>query len=1819
MKRLFYFYSLLALLFFASSYRILAGDSNLYIGETSTEDIIYTGSDTNWDTIFIGPTTYSYNHLGLEYATYSANGVSIGSSSASIGNNLFIANATFTISGTYNVYIGYSNSSFNSMKVSDNSACYNYSGLYVGAGTGGASSDYNTLTVDAGATWNNYSTASPYIGYYGNGNQLIISNATFNLASPGNLANNIYIGYNGNDNNVSLLNGGTLNALETMYVGYNGSGNSFVVNNSEINYIYTSLLVGNNSGDSNRVIVSGSTLNVNGSVYLGAGTGGNNDILLRDGATMTVFQSVFVGYEGNSNSLIVGSNSTLNLNGDLIIGNNSGNNNSVLINGGLLSSTGNIYAGYQANNNSLIVSNTGSLITTESGAVAFIGYSGSNNSFLVTGSGSSVNITNAIYVGYGGSISNNLTISDSAQVALSYLTIGNSSTDINNSAIVTSNGYLTVNDNIYVGNYGSSNSLIVSNGGTIFIPDPSGNTGIHIILGNEAGANNNNLIVSGGTINDQSSLYVGYYGNNNSLIITNGGSVTASIIYLLSLSNSLSVTGSNSALNAGEINVGTLGAFNTATISQGGKAFVDFIVVGDAYSSRDNLVIKDTNSSLYIDSLDIGGYAANNNNCIISNGATLIASNAVFIGSSSYSSTNSLGSDFNTLIVTGSNSLLECSPSSTNPSNSLYIGAAGAYNDLIITNGGTVIAGMAAIGFTNQAVNNHLIVDGLGSSLSVENTNYYSFVVGVYGSTNELIVRNEGKVSTSFSVIGYTNSAINNTALVTDPGSTWSNNNNLYIGFLGNSNNLIISNGGQVFVSGITQGSVFLGASYIGLASAGNSVNVTGEGSLFSNSAGLYIGNIGSNNSLIISNGGKVVDSEVITTNIITSKGITTTNYTTNYAAYIGWASGYAGSSATITGSNSLWTNNGDLAVGYGSYGNTMTISNGGTVFDTTAYIGYSTTSSNNTVIVTGAASLWTNTESIYLGNGSSGNTLLVTDGGTVSSANFTLGNTGFNNSVTVADGTLLASNTYINNGNGSNNTILITGSNALMSNTGIIAIGNNNISGFMSISNNATVIADEGIFINNGTLNSYGDNSLNDIITLGGGPDIARLFIEGNLTMPSFTWGTNGFIVMQMGSGTLSVTSIINMPGGGGFDFSEKSLNNNSNLLLTVDSGIGNYNYYARGMNGITFVTNGNTLSEYIATNANFITYVPINQTNILDVANFTFSGDGVTNIITTNGTTLNGQILTPKDTGVVIITNSPNTANVTVVNNGVMQGNGLLILPDCTLKGNGTNDFTYTTNWGTLSPGNSPGTLHFSGNLTLEDSSVIIQELAGAKIDQYDHVTARGNIMLGGALDIRFVDDVDGRGYIYIPNYGDLFKAIIIGTKGITGSFTSIIAPKDYRGRLLYENENDKIPTEYLIPPLTYTSIDLLIAPSSYTLLAQNQNQYNVAEALNSFIPAASGDQLTVSVALDHLTASEYPTAFNQIMPSLYQSLSTIAFNVANGQDNELMQRLGALRIAGTGFTMNGFPDNTAFLQEAPEKQSVNNNDILRPGVDKHWGVFIDGNGIFAQANSGNMLPNYNTESGGATTGVSYQWNNHFSTGLYTGYQGGYTKYNANANAASGSLVNNAVRFGLFGSYGESDGVGLYANTLLGGGYNCYTMQRTINFGTIDRTATGMPQAGELDSMLGLGYDRRKGPWTFGPTMGLQYTYFGVNPFSENGAQSLDLSTAGWNTSSMIYSLGSHAAYNWQANKNLLVIPQLSLGWQYEFLQNPYAINSTLGSATFANWSSTPQRSSLFTGVGVTVELSKKWDLSFFYNALAGNPDMVSQNIFLSAGMHF
>lgn len=116
------------------------------------------------------------------------------------------------------------------------------------------------------------------------------------------------------------------------------------------------------------------------------------------------------------------------------------------------------------------------------------------------------------------------------------------------------------------------------------------------------------------------------------------------------------------------------------------------------------------------------------------------------------------------------------------------------------------------------------------------------------------------------------------------------------------------------------------------------------------------------------------------------------------------------------------------------------------------------------------------------------------------------------------------------------------------------------------------------------------------------------------------------------------------------------------------------------------------------------------------------------------------------------------------------------------------------------------------------------------------------------------------------------------------------------------------------------------------------------------------------------------------------------------------------------------------------------------------------------------------------------------------------------------------NSALFGLYASYTHG---GFYADAVVAGGYNNYNVRRSINFSTIDRNARSSQDGGQFSAALNLGYDWEIGNFTLGPIAGVQYTYVGIAPFTEGGADSLNLRVAQQNANSMRTTLGGRLAY--------------------------------------------------------------------------------------------
>jgi T5SS/PEP-CTERM-associated repeat protein len=322
------------------------------------------------------------------------------------------------------------------------------------------------------------------------------------------------------------------------------------------------------------------------------------------------------------------------------------------------------------------------------------------------------------------------------------------------------------------------------------------------------------------------------------------------------------------------------------------------------------------------------------------------------------------GDNSNAALVTGAGSVW-------NNSGNLIVGYDGAGNTLTIANSGTVydVYGYIGVG----GISNAVTVTGAGSVWK----NSSDLYVGDSSVGNTLTITNGGTVYNAACEIGYAGSAWNNAVTVTGAGSVWSNSAYLYVGGWQNSGNtLTIANGGTVY-----DAYCYIGYIYC----INNAVTVTGAGSVWTNSDILIVGVYGGGNTLTISNGGAVYDTDGYISDVSDNNTV------------------------LVTGAGSVWNNSGILVVGSTGSGNTLTITDDGAVtVGGMLAISDAAGDANNSVNISGGQLTVTN-GAINVGPAGSGQ--LNISGGTVLAQQLLATNGG----ITLNGGTLVSQSTTVN------------------------------------------------------------------------------------------------------------------------------------------------------------------------------------------------------------------------------------------------------------------------------------------------------------------------------------------------------------------------------------------------------------------------------------------------------------------------------------------------------------------------------------------------------------------------------------------------------------------------------------------------------------------------------------------------------------------------------------------------------------------------------------------------------------------------------------
>lgn len=251
---------------------------------------------------------------------------------------------------------------------------------------------------------------------------------------------------------------------------------------------------------------------------------------------------------------------------------------------------------------------------------------------------------------------------------------------------------------------------------------------------------------------------------------------------------------------------------------------------------------------------------------------------------------------------------------------------------------------------------------------------------------------------------------------------------------------------------------------------------------------------------------------------------------------------------------------------------------------------------------------------------------------------------------------------------------------------------------------------------------------------------------------------------------------------------------------------------------------------------------------------ANGTFGGN-----ITGSGT------IQKMGTGVLTLTNTTSApANVQAGSLLFTGGLGATTVSSGAFLG-GTGTITGNlTNAGTVSPGNSPGTITVTGNYAQTSTGILAIELASAA--SFDHLVVNGSAVLAGTLQINAIGGYNpiGASYTFLTAAG-----------GVSGTFTTVTGNALVTNRVAIRSVLTYAPTSVT---LSYTQL-----PFAMFALTPNQIATANAAQLNP----------TLTTALNVVpSADQFPGALNAVSPQDYQVWSDFAFAHATALSDHLLQ---------------------------------------------------------------------------------------------------------------------------------------------------------------------------------------------------------------------------------------------------------------------------------------------------------------------------------------
>ncbi|MBI4677972.1 MAG: autotransporter domain-containing protein [Elusimicrobia bacterium] len=545
------------------------------------------------------------------------------------------------------------------------------------------------------------------------------------------------------------------------------------------------------------------------------------------------------------------------------------------------------------------------------------------------------------------------------------------------------------------------------------------------------------------------------------------------------------------------------------------------------------------------------------------------------------------------------------------------------------------------------------------------------------------------------------------------------------------------------------------------------------------------------------------------------------------------------------------------------------------------------------------------------------------------------------------------------------------------------------------------------------------------------------------------------------------------------------------------------------------------------------------------------------------------NGGAFTKAGEGTLVLVGAGTYDGATNANAGILELGADNVLPagtDLTVAAGGTLEMGGHTQ--SVASYTGPGTLR----LRLQPNVNNLAVTGGV---------GKNATLTGGTLAVSIAPQAFTAGQTFTP-------IKVTGAGAVVGTFARITSPAALS----------------FTPTYTDTDVTLTVGLVPFADIAGTGNQAEVGKGLEPLRANPTGDAATVLGELYTLDATQLRSALDQIGPVSLASMAGAGAGASGLQSGVLSQRMAVLAggARGGGSASHKGDGRSPFpgpLVASAGAADVEINEPLDAGSEASWGLFTSGvyaDGRLREAYGGSGLqPGYAFNSAGVIVGADRVVSDHLAAGLSAGYVRGHASIYA---PGSGTVDSHSARFG---GYATAFSERAHANLYLGGALDLFSTNRDIVVGSLKRTATADPVAGEFNADAGVGYDFRPTPWgTFSPFAGLSYDRLMIGSFTEDGAGDLDLAVGRQTAETLRSRVGLRLSEKFDGGSYVFT-PYASAGWRHELLSQSRPIEARLARGAgnaFSVKTGDYARDGMLLGAGFSLDWSDRLSAKFDYS---------------------